>query len=134
MHNTVLIDTSPLGGVSEVLVGIVLYGYRQNDTSDSRVRIATLEVEPSGLEVITTRILFDSEGFDGQSGIYQVVEIDSQSQIHDQLDAESGSGWIEGGRTYSVTSQSVTTLTTNEMLGLSGSIFTVVGIDRTILW
>jgi hypothetical protein len=127
MDNTVLIDAYGL-----TTCGLILYGYRTTSKSDQRIRLITAERSMDMPEVIVTRILEDSEDFDGESGMFDTIEIDSSSAIHDQLDDESNSGWLEGGRLYSTQGQEVITLTANELLGISGSLFVVKDIDRTI--
>lgn len=127
MDNTVLIDAYGL-----TTCGLILYGYRTNNQSDQRIRLVTAERPPDAHEVVVTRILEDSEDFDGESGMFDTIEIDSSSAIHDQLDDESNSGWLEGGRLYSTQGQEVVTLTANELLDISGSLFVVKDIDRTI--
>jgi hypothetical protein len=127
MDNTVLIDAYGL-----TTCGLVLYGYRTTNQSDQRIRLVTAERPLGAHEVVVTRILEDSEDFDGESGMFDTIEIDSSSAIHDQLDDESNSGWLEGGRLYSTKGQEVVTLTANELLGISGSLFVVKDIDRTI--
>ena len=134
MDNTILIDSSRVDGDSAVSVGVILYGYRLTNTSDARIRLTTLEHQKDGKEIIVTRILSDSEDYDGQSGIYEAIEISAGSEIHEYLDSESNSGWLEGGRSYAVGIQSVMTLTANEILGLSGSILTVISLSKETLW
>ena len=132
MENTVLIDTGMTNPDGEIRAGIVLYGYRQKNTQDKRIRIITIEQTDDGFPTIVTRLLIDSEDYDGQSGIYEVIEIDSSTDIHAKLDAESNSGWLEAGATYRSGKQEVITLTANELLSLSGSFLTVHDIDRSI--
>ena len=129
MDNTVLIDD----GSGSLRVGLVIYGYRQHQTDDGRIRLTTLEREHDE-EVVKTRILIDSEDYDGQSGVYSAIEVSDISPIHDHLDDESNSGWIEGGRVYTVGAQSVITLTANDVLGLGGSILTINTTETNPTW
>jgi len=134
MDNTILIDSSRVDEDGAVSVGAILYGYRVANSPDARIRLTTLEHQKDGKEIIVTRILSDSEDYDGQSGIYEAIEISAGSEIHEYLDSESNSGWLEGGRSYAVGIQSVMTLTANEILGLSGSILTVISLSKETLW
>jgi hypothetical protein len=129
MDNTVLIDNN-----GSLTVGTVLYGYRCSYSDDKRIRLVTVEHPMDSAEVIVTRVLIDSEDFDGQSGTYEAFSIDDRTPIHDHLDNEINSGWLEGGRDYSVGSQHVTTLTANEILDISGSVFTTKDPDPSTVF
>jgi len=133
MENTVLVDTSALGVVEDSLVGTVLYGYRLARSKDKRVRIATAETRNDGSEIIVTRILIGSE-MKIESGIYEAVQIDSRTEIHDILDRESNSGWLTGGRLYAAGRQKVVTLEANELIELNGSVLSIQGKKPSILF